>query len=120
MIAANDVERQYKTFTIPDDTFLNEDAQTEVDLVLDSSDRNVTFVEDASSAVLVVVDNESKLISYMYKVYSYWVTEDTFGDNINSAAGILYSDIDCPLLRCSNCIRTIGKSIIWDLENCPL
>lgn len=58
----NEVQRQYKTFSIPDDNFLNEDAQTEVDISLASTDRVVRFVQDRSSAVLVVVDNESKLL----------------------------------------------------------
>ena len=51
---------------LTDDNFLYEDAQTEVNLTLESRDRNVMFVEGASSAVLVVVDNESKLITCMY------------------------------------------------------
>jgi len=26
----------------------------------------------------------------------------------------------CPLLRSSKCIETMGRLIIWDLEECPL
>ena len=66
VLAGNSTQLQYKTFSIPDDNFLNEDAQTEVNLTLESRDRNVMFIEGASSAVLVVVDNESKLITCMY------------------------------------------------------
>ena len=58
----NSAQRQYKTFTIPDNDFLNEDVQTKVNLSLASTDRNVMFVQDRSSAIIVVVDNESKLI----------------------------------------------------------
>ena len=60
-LEGNTGQRQYKDILIPDDDFLNEKPSREFDITLGSTNPNVEIVESASSAVLVVVDNESML-----------------------------------------------------------
>ena len=60
-IEAHSTRRFYKTIAIADDSILNALEERDVELTLGTTDRNVQFDPDASSAVVTVVDNESKL-----------------------------------------------------------